>query len=68
MPPALFSVGTQDAVLDDSLFMAARWQAAGNGAELAIYPNAPHLFLTEATAVAATAQQRIIDFLRCYSR
>src|SRR6202047_4002288 len=36
--PALFSVGTKDALLDDTLFMHARWVAAGNEAELAICP------------------------------
>jgi len=25
MPPALLSVGTEDALLEDSLFMYARW-------------------------------------------
>ena len=36
--PALFTLGTKDALLDDTLFMHARWVAAGNEAELAIYP------------------------------
>lgn len=41
MPIALFSCGTLDPLLDDTLFMAARWQAAGSPAQLAIYPGAP---------------------------
>jgi acetyl esterase len=41
MPIALFSCGTLDPLLDDTLFMAARWQAAGSPAQLASYPGAP---------------------------
>ncbi len=39
--PALFSVGTADALLDDTLFMHARWVAAGNETDLAVYPGRP---------------------------
>jgi acetyl esterase len=42
--PALFTVGTKDALLDDTLFMHARWVAAGNEAELAVYPGGAHGF------------------------
>ena len=42
--PALFTVGTRDALLDDTLFMHARWVAAGNNAELDIEPGAAHGF------------------------
>ena len=44
MPPALFTVGTMDPLLDDSLFMHSRWLAAGNEGELAIYPGGVHGF------------------------
>lgn len=44
MPPAIFTVGTIDPLLDDSLFLNARWLGAENEAELAIYPGAPHMF------------------------
>ena len=42
LPPALFTVGTADHLLDDTLFMADRWVAAGNTAELLVYPGTPH--------------------------
>lgn len=44
LPPALFSVGTRDALLDDSLFMAARWEAAGGRADLRVWPGGVHVF------------------------
>ena len=42
MPPAIFTVGTADHLVDDTLFFAARWAVAGNEAELLVYPEAPH--------------------------
>jgi acetyl esterase/lipase len=44
LPPALFQVGTADPLLDDTLFMAARWEAAGNAVERAIRPGGVHAF------------------------
>jgi acetyl esterase len=44
LPPARFSVGTADHLLDDSLFMAARYAAAGNETELFVAPDLPHGF------------------------
>lgn len=62
--PALFSVGTQDALLDDSLFMYARWIAAGNEAELAIYPGGAHGFTLFPNRLANEAAARSEAFLR----
>jgi acetyl esterase/lipase len=44
LPPALLSVGTDDHLLDDTLWLAARWAAAGNATELFVAPDMPHGF------------------------
>lgn len=61
--PALFSVGTSDALLDDTLFMHARWIAAGNPAELAIYPGGAHGFTLFPNALSTQASARMDAFL-----
>ncbi len=64
MPPALFSVGTWDPLVDDTLFMATRWLAAGNDTELAIYPGGVHAFDAFPTTIAANARERMHTFIR----
>jgi acetyl esterase/lipase len=59
LPPALFTVGSADALLDDTLFLAMRWRAAGNAAELAVYPESLHGFTVFPTAMARAANERI---------
>ncbi|MEI7710709.1 MAG: alpha/beta hydrolase [Rhodospirillales bacterium] len=61
--PALFSVGTKDALLDDTLFMHARWVAAGNAAELAVYPGGAHGFTLFPNALSVKASARMDAFL-----
>jgi acetyl esterase/lipase len=61
--PALFSVGTKDALLDDTLFMHARWIAAGNDAELAIYPGGAHGFTLFPNDLSRAASARMDAFL-----
>ena len=62
--PALFTVGMLDPLLDDSLFMAARWEAAGNAAELAVYPESEHGFTGFPTGMARAARARQQDWMR----
>lgn len=63
LPPALLSVGTADALLDDTLFMYERWTAAGNDAQLEVYPESFHGFDTFPTTMAAEARRRIDAFI-----
>jgi len=60
---ALFTVGTKDALLDDTMFMHARWVAAGNEAELAIYPGGAHGFTLFPNALSQVATARMDSFL-----
>jgi acetyl esterase/lipase len=64
LPPALFTIGTKDPLLDDSLFMAGRWSAASNTAKLAIYPGGAHVFIAFAGQLAEEGNARIEAFLR----
>jgi acetyl esterase len=61
--PALFTVGTKDPLLDDTLFMHARWIAAGNAAELAIYPGGAHGFTLFPNEVSRSAIAKMDQFL-----
>lgn len=64
LPPALFMVGTHDCLLDDSTFMHARWLAAGNKAELEVYPGGVHGLTGFPTALGRKAVARQDAFLK----
>jgi len=66
LPPALFTVGTADYLYDDSLFMAMRWRAAGNEAELAVYPDCVHGFTAFPTQLARAANARIASWVAAH--
>ncbi len=63
MPPALFSVGTRDLLVDDTLFMSSRWVAAGNKADLAVWPGGCHVFIRFDSALTEQALSRIDGFI-----
>ncbi|MEN8040726.1 MAG: alpha/beta hydrolase [Actinomycetota bacterium] len=63
MPPALFTIGTWDPLLDDTLFMATRWLSAGNESELAVFPGGVHAFDAFPVEIATQARDRMHGFV-----
>lgn len=65
LPPTLFLCGTEDPLVDDSAFMAARWGLAGNVAELCLVPGAWHAFtLIPAGEVTEEGLAVIVSFAK----
>ena len=62
LPQALISVGTSDPLLDDSLFLAARWTAARSEADLALWPGGCHVFIRFQSALSERALERVDAF------
>ncbi|MFG3257080.1 alpha/beta hydrolase [Streptomyces sp. NPDC048172] len=63
MPPARIVVGTEDPLLDDSLFLAQRWEAAGAAVQLGVVAGAMHGFTLFPLTVTARELRRERDFL-----
>src|SRR6266542_3428808 len=63
LPPALFTIGTEDPFIDDTYFMEARWRLAGNKTFLAGYPESPHAFNRFPTKMAMVANLKINQWI-----
>lgn len=61
LPPAFFTCGTEDPLLDDTVFMAAKWQMAGAEGVTKIYPGAPHGFIFFPQGALESAEQGLQD-------
>ena len=66
LPPALFTIGTSDALVDDSLLMALHWERAGNVAELKIVPGGCHAFTYFDTPTTHAIHQHMNDFVNAH--
>ena len=67
LPPALFMVGTEDPLLDDTVMMTTKWMMAGGEAVLKIVPGAPHAFVLfdkSKVSVAAKGISYMLEFLK----
>lgn len=63
LPPARIVVGTEDPLLDDSLFLAARWQAAGAPVRLGVVAGAMHGFTLFPLTITERELRRERDYL-----
>jgi acetyl esterase/lipase len=63
MPPAHFTIGTLDPLVDDTLFMEARWRSAGNTTQLLVVEEGVHGFTMYPVAAARSANERAAAFL-----
>ena len=63
LPPALFSCGTADPLLDDSLFMEARWRQAGNETTLSLWPEGIHAYTAFPIEIGRRSRAEQVAFL-----
>lgn len=63
LPPTLLSVGTDDPLIEDSLFFASRLKSVGSQSFLQVYPHGCHVFQGFDLALANLSNQRINEFL-----
>ena len=68
LPPARIVVGTEDPLLDDSLFLAGRWQAAGAPVQLGVIAGAMHGFTLFPLTVTERELRRQRHFLSTAGR
>jgi len=65
LPPALFTVGGNDHLVDDTLFLASRWALAGNETDLLVYPDSPHGCIGLPTVVRHWLPRLLAFLQRC---
>jgi acetyl esterase len=63
LPPALFTIGTADPLIDDTYFMEARWRLAGNKTFLAVYPESSHAFNFFPSQMAKAANEKMYQWI-----
>ncbi|MFF4577491.1 alpha/beta hydrolase [Streptomyces sp. NPDC001373] len=68
LPPARIVVGTEDPLLDDSLFLAQRWRAAGAPVDLEVVAGAMHGFTLFPLTITERQFAREREFLAAAGR
>jgi acetyl esterase/lipase len=66
LPAALFTCGTEDCLLDDTVFMSVKWMMAGGETVVKIIPGGPHgyiMFPTDMTETAKMGMEAVEAFV-----
>lgn len=63
LPAAFMTCGTEDLLLDDTVFFGTKWQMAGGEATVKIYPGAPHGFIAFPADQLESAKEGMEDAL-----
>jgi acetyl esterase/lipase len=61
LPAALFTCGSEDPLLDDTVMMGAKWMMSGNKAVVKVYNGAPHGFINFAPGTIKAVQEGLDD-------
>ena len=61
MPPALFTCGSEDPLIDDTVFMGAKWGMWGGEAVVKVYNGAPHGFIGNPPGLIKSTQEGLDD-------
>jgi len=61
LPPALFTCGTEDCLLDDTMFMSTKWFMTGGEAIVKIVPGAPHGYIMFPTGMKGSGAEEGLD-------
>ncbi|KAH7087861.1 Alpha/Beta hydrolase protein [Paraphoma chrysanthemicola] len=61
LPPALFTCGSEDPLLDDTVLMGAKWAMWGNEAVVKVYVGAPHGFIQFPPGTIRAVQEGLDD-------
>ncbi|KAH0846953.1 hypothetical protein AYO21_02351 [Fonsecaea monophora] len=68
LPPALFTCGTEDCLLDDTMFMSMKWLMAGAESVVKIVPGGPHGYIMFPKSVKGSGAEEglkaVEDFVR----
>lgn len=68
LPPALFTCGTEDCLLDDTVFMSAKWLMAGGEALVKFIPGAPHGYIVFPREIKCTGADEGLSAVETFIR